>query len=70
MVTTQNGPAPNETVGGRPAQVNDYDDPAPMTMVRILPDGVDQHVARTHARAIEVAAGLRLGAVPDYSWVH
>jgi hypothetical protein len=72
------GPVPeqsqfNATVGGRPAQVNDYTDgPSPFTMVRLLlrPAIWTNTTAPEHARAIEVAAHLDLGAVPDYPWVH
>jgi hypothetical protein len=62
-------PQPNQTLGGRPAQVNDY---GSTTMVRIMlsPTVYTNVIARTHAQAVAIGAGLRLGAVPEYPWVH
>jgi hypothetical protein len=64
---------PNQTVGGRPAWVNDSDGPpSPTTIVLMLlsPRVWTSTIAPTHARAVAVAAGLQLGSVPDYPWLH
>lgn len=68
------GPAPyplhvNRKVGGRPAEVFEH---YGESIVRIMlsPTVWSSTASRKHDRTFAVAAGLHLGAVPDYPWVH
>ena len=60
---------PNTTVGGRPAWVEDS---SSGTIVRIVPTPAlwTSTANLKHDRAVAMAAGLVLGAIPDYSWLH
>ena len=58
-----------QTVGGRPADVVSHGNPTTV-WIMLSPTVLSGTSASHRDRAVAVAAGLHLGAVPDYPWVH